>query len=115
MAPELASIGSGSHVVLFSYYAVLNCGVLGIARYRAWRELNLVGFAGTFIVGALWGSRFYRPDYLLTVEPFLVLFFLIYALLPVLCARSEPTMPEASLTWAWHSPPLSSLLPFNSR
>ena len=75
LAPELASIGSGSHVVLFSYYAVLNLGVLGIARYRAWRELNLLGFMATFIVGALWGGRFYRPEYLLTVELFLVLFF----------------------------------------
>jgi uncharacterized membrane protein len=34
LAPVLASTGGGSHVTLFSYYAVLNTGVLGIARTR---------------------------------------------------------------------------------
>src|SRR5207247_4304984 len=41
LAPVLASTGGGSHVMLFSYYAVLNAGVLGIALYRAWRPLNV--------------------------------------------------------------------------
>lgn len=91
LAPELASLGSGSHLTLFTYYTVLNLGVLGIARYRSWRELNLVGFVGTFIVGAFWGARFYQPAYFFTVEPFLLLFFLIYALLPVVYSRTEPT------------------------
>ena len=31
LAPMLASTGSGSHVMLFSYYALLNAGVLAIA------------------------------------------------------------------------------------
>jgi len=91
LAPELASLGSGSHLTLFVYYTVLNLGVLGIARYRTWRELNLVGFIGTFIVGAFWGCRFYHPDHFFSVEPFLLLFFLIYSLLPVLYARNETT------------------------
>lgn len=92
LAPQLASIGSGSPAMLFGYYAVLNGGILALARQRAWRELNLLGFAGTFIVSALWGSRFYRPEYFFSVEPFLVLFFLMYAVLPVLHARKEPTV-----------------------
>jgi len=94
LAPELASLGSGSHLILFSYYTVLNLGVLGIARFRTWRELNLVGFVGTFVVGAAWGGRFYHPDYFFSVEPFLLLFFLIYSLLPVLYARTETSEME---------------------
>ena len=90
LAPELASIGSGSPVPLFAYYGMLNLGILAIARYRSWRELHLVGFVGTFVVGALWGGRFYRPEHFVSVEPFLLLFFLIYALLPVLASRCEP-------------------------
>jgi uncharacterized membrane protein len=90
LAPELASVGSGSPVPLFAYYGVLNLGIIAIARYRNWRELHLVGFVGTFIVGALWGGRFYRPDFFFSVEPFLLLFFLSYALLPVLSSRHEP-------------------------
>ena len=77
-APLLTSTGSGSHVLLFSYYAMLNAGVLGLAFFRAWRVLNLVGFAATFLVGALWGQRYYDPVYFASVEPFLVLFFAMY-------------------------------------
>lgn len=89
LAPELASIGSGSPAILFGYYAVLNTGILAIARLRAWRELNLLGFVGTFIISALWGSRFYAPQHFLIVEPFLVIFFLMYALLPILYSGEQ--------------------------
>ena len=91
LAPELAGIGNASPVSLFGYYAVLNCGILAIARLRAWRELNLLGFAGTFVVSALWGARFYHSGYFYSVEPFLVMFFLIYTALPVLYARQRLT------------------------
>jgi uncharacterized membrane protein len=43
LAPVLMSTGSGSHVMLFSYYALLNAGVFAIAWFRAWRSLNLTG------------------------------------------------------------------------
>ncbi len=87
LAPVLASTGSGSHVMLFSYYALLNAGVLAIALKRAWRELNIAGFAFTFIIGATWGARFYRPELFASTEPFLVLFFLMYVAVPILYAR----------------------------
>lgn len=90
LAPELASVGSGSPAMLFSYYLVLNAGIIGIARYRAWRSLNLLGFVFTFIVSAAWGGRYYRPEYFATVEPFLVLFFLIYTGVAILFARRQP-------------------------
>ena len=77
-APVLTSSGGGSHVMLFSYYAVLNAAIFGIAWFRAWRLLNVIGFVCTFLVGALWGVTRYRPDDFATTEPFLVLFFLFY-------------------------------------
>jgi len=92
LAPELAGIGNSNPAMLFGYYAVLNTGILAIARRCAWRELNLLGFIATFIVSALWGSRFYSPEYLFIVEPFLLLFFLIYAALPVLYVRQQSTV-----------------------
>ncbi|HEX7554908.1 MAG TPA: DUF2339 domain-containing protein, partial [Geothrix sp.] len=97
LAPELAGLGSNSPAMLFGYYAILNVGILAIARQRAWRELNLLGFAGTFVVSALWGSRFYSPEYFFSVEPFLVLFFLIYAALPLLYAQRQPTVLDGSI------------------
>jgi uncharacterized membrane protein len=93
LAPVLASTGSGSHVMLFSYYAVLNAGVLGIALYKAWRALNVIGFLFTFGIGAIWGARFYRPEFFDSTEFFLVLFFTQYLLIAVLFAlRQAPQL-----------------------
>lgn len=89
LAPILASTGSGSHVVLFSYYALLNCGIVGIAWFRAWRVLNLVGFAFTFVIGASWGAKFYQPEFFANTEPFLILFFVMYSMIAVLFAMRQ--------------------------
>ncbi|PZO05083.1 MAG: DUF2339 domain-containing protein [Lysobacteraceae bacterium] len=86
LAPVLLSTGSGNHVALFSYYAVLNAAVFAIAWHRPWRALNLVGFVFTFMIGAAWGAKYYQPDKFATVEPFLILFFLFYVSIPVLYA-----------------------------
>jgi len=86
LAPILASTGQGSHVMLFGYYVLLNLGILAIAWHRAWRPLNVLGFAFTFAIGALWGWRFYRPEHFATTEPFLIAFFLIYAGIALLYA-----------------------------
>jgi len=90
LAPILMSSGTGSHVVLFSYYALLNAGILGLAWYRSWRVLNLVGFGFTFAIGLLWGSKYYQPSYFATIEPFLILFFLFYVAISVLFAHRQP-------------------------
>ena len=87
LAPILASTGGGSHVMLFSYYAVLNAGILAIAWFKAWRVLNLVGFAFTFAIGTMWGVKFYRPEHFASTEPFLALFFAFYLAIPILFAR----------------------------
>ena len=93
LAPILASTGGGSHVMLFSYYAMLNLGILGIAWFKAWRPLNVLGFAFTFGIGTLWGTRFYRPELLSSTEPFLLLFFAMYLTIPILFAlRRAPEL-----------------------
>lgn len=90
LAPVLMSTGGGSHVMLFSYYALLNSGILGIAWFKSWRELNLVGFLFTFSIVALWGASAYSPQHFASAEPFLILFFLMYCLISVLFALRQP-------------------------
>lgn len=90
LAPVLTSTGGGSHVMLFSYYALLNLGILLTARYRAWRELNLLGFAFTFGIGSYWGSQNYSHEMFASTEPFLLLFFLFYLCIGLLFARNLP-------------------------
>jgi uncharacterized membrane protein len=90
LAPILASTGQGSHVVLFSYYAVLNAAIVAIAWFKAWRPLNLAGFVFTFLIGTVWGVLRYRTEDFSTTEPFLILFFLFYVAVAVLFTLRQP-------------------------
>jgi uncharacterized membrane protein len=90
LAPVLASTGEGSHVMLFSYYALLNLGIVGVAWFKAWRALNLTGFLFTFVIGSQWGYSYYRPEFFASVEPFLVFFFALYLAVSVLFALRQP-------------------------
>jgi uncharacterized membrane protein len=89
LAPILASTGQGSHVMLFSYYLVLNLGIFAIAFYKSWRLLNLLGFAFTFVIATIWGVTRYQPQQFGSTEPFLIAFFLLYLAVPVLYARRQ--------------------------
>ena len=89
LAPVLIST-EGSHITLFSYYAVLNVGILLIAWFKAWRELNLLGFIFTFVIASLWGYQYYQPTYFASVQPFLVLFVVLYVAIPILFAQRQP-------------------------
>ncbi|VXB04141.1 DUF2339 domain-containing protein [Pseudomonas sp. 8O] len=86
-APILTSTGSGNHIALFSYFALLNAGIFAIAWFKAWRLLNLIGFVGTFGIGFAWGLRSYTPELLGSTQPFLILFFLMYVAIGLLFAR----------------------------
>ncbi|KWA16866.1 hypothetical protein WL26_05545 [Burkholderia cepacia] len=86
LAPVLLSTGHGNHVALFSYYALLNAGIFAIAWFKAWRPLNLLGFAFTFTIGSAWGVTAYRPALFASTEPFLILFFLMYVGIALLYA-----------------------------
>lgn len=88
--PILTSDGGGSHILLFSYYALLNTGIVLIAWFKSWRLLNLAGFLFTFFVATLWGVLEYRAEFLTTTEPFLVLFFIFYLSVSVLFSFKQP-------------------------
>ncbi|MDF3030065.1 MAG: hypothetical protein K0R03_623 [Moraxellaceae bacterium] len=89
LAPVLASTGSGNHVLLFSYYAVLNFGIFAVAWFKAWRPLNLLGFFFTFGIGLTWGVKAYRPELFASTEPFLILFFAMFLVISVLFAQRQ--------------------------
>jgi uncharacterized membrane protein len=90
MAPLLASSGGGNVVFLFSYYLLLNLFVLAVSWFKAWRVLNLAGWFFSLAVGAVWGARSYSPALFASVEPFLLAFFAIYLIIPILFATRQP-------------------------
>ena len=77
-APVLTASGSNNYLALFTYLALLNSGVALIARYKAWRSLNLIGFSGTLAIAGSWGSAAYDPAQFLRVEPFLIYHLALY-------------------------------------
>lgn len=108
-APVLVSTGGGSHIALFSYFALLNAGILGIAWFKAWRPLNLVGFISTFMIGLAWGMRSYDPAlHYASTQAFLALFFLMFVTIGLLFARrvlldaeDAPTSRDGTEWTAW--------------
>lgn len=54
-APILTSEDTGSLMVLFSYYLLLNVTIAIIAHYRPWKILNLFGVTVTFGLAYYWG------------------------------------------------------------
>ena len=86
-APILVSDGSGNYLVLFSYLSLLNTGIAAIARFKAWRPLNLTGFVCTFCIALFWGLKSYTPGHFSTTEPFLIYHWLLYTLIACLFAR----------------------------
>lgn len=86
-APLLVATGSGNHIALFSYYALLNTGILVLALKRKWRALNLLGFWSTFVIGTAWGVTHYSPENYASSQLFLILFFLFYVGIALAWAR----------------------------
>ncbi len=95
LAPILASTGGGKYYLLFSYYLLLNSGILAIAWYKTWRSLNLVGFFFTFSIGLAWGIRDYQADIFWNIEFFLLAFFIQFLLIAILFAIKQPSEHKA--------------------
>lgn len=89
-APLLVATGSGNHVLLFGYYALVNLVVFALAWYRSWWLLNLVGVLFTFGVLGVFRVGAYQPADLWTTDPFVLLFFAMYTAISVLHALRQP-------------------------
>ncbi len=90
LAPILTSDGSGNHVGLFSFYLLLNLGILAIAWFKTWRLLNWVGFVFTFVITSTWGVLKYEPHLYASTQPFLLAFFALYLTVSVLFSLKQP-------------------------
>lgn len=93
LAPVLSASRQGNEVVLFSYYALLDIGIVAIAWFKAWRELNLLAFLFTFGIGGMWGVTRYQSVMFSQAEFFLLLFFLMFVAIAVLFAQRRAPQP----------------------
>lgn len=89
-APLLTGETAGGHIPLFIYYSLLNCGILAIAWFKSWRELNTLGFFFTFAIAGFWGWTVYTPRHFAGTEPFLLFHFVLYVLVSIVFALRRP-------------------------
>ncbi|MCH8478261.1 MAG: DUF2339 domain-containing protein, partial [Wenzhouxiangella sp.] len=86
-APLVLGEGDAGPGGLFAWYALLNLGLFYLAWARNWPLLNRLGFAFTFVIASLWGVLAWSPAHRETAQLYLLLFFLLYFLIPIFDAR----------------------------
>ncbi len=111
LAPVLSYTQPEDHVVVFTFYAILNAAIVWIAWYKVWPELTLLGFGFTFGVTVYWlVSRHLEEDWT-TTEPFVALFLAMYTAIPVLFAARKTFDVKRVADVSWLAP-LSLGTPF---
>ena len=82
LTPVLLSTGQDNQIALMTYMAVLNLGLLGVAFYKKWDLLNILGLIFTYLLYSAWYAQHYQEPKFWPAILFLNLFFLIYAFVP---------------------------------
>jgi len=55
--PFMVSTGAGNYIVLFSYIAILNVGILGIAYFKKWNLVTILSFVFTVLLFTSWYTK----------------------------------------------------------
>lgn len=55
--PFMVSTGEGNYVVLFTYIAILNIGILGIAFFKKWKIVSILSFVFTYLLFTSWYTK----------------------------------------------------------
>jgi uncharacterized membrane protein len=92
LTPVIVSTGENLPMPLFGYVLVLGIGAMLCSYYRRWRAVNVLSFAGTFLLYTGWFEKFYRhtmagqgtPEQISIALGWLGVFFAVYLVLPVL-------------------------------
>jgi len=80
--PFLLSDGSGKVLILFSYIAIINFGILIITFKRYWKELFYSSFGLTWLIYASWFTAKYNGDNNFALAlTFLSIFFITFYLI----------------------------------
>ena len=82
MTPVILSTGENNQIVLMTYMAILNCGILAIAFFKQWHLLNYLGAACTWILFSGWFMYAYTDAAFWQTTIFLNIFFLIFTFAP---------------------------------
>ncbi|WP_291287698.1 DUF2339 domain-containing protein, partial [Flavobacterium sp.] len=99
--PFMVSTGAGNYVVLFTYIAILNIGILAIASYKKWNLVNILSYIFTVLLLAAWLSKDLKSDQPHYAGGFLFafLFYFIFILMNIINnIRSKGEFSRTQLT-----------------
>ena len=89
LAPVLTYSRPDDHVYVFTFFLMLNAAIIGVAWFKTWPELNLLGFGFTLGLSFYWLADRFEQDEWVSTQPFIALFVLMYMGLPALFAARE--------------------------
>ena len=98
VTPFLLSTGENKELQLFSYVALLDLAAVVMVARKPWRRLLALAFVGTLTLYIGWDSEFYNRSQLNLTLAFATLFFIIFAVAPLLARQPEnETAPFAAI------------------
>ncbi len=89
LTPELVSTGIDHEIVLFTYTALLSAGMLALERAREWKWLPPLSFFATQVYFWGWYNSFYASEKMGRTLIFAAIFFVLFAILPVMRGMHE--------------------------
>ena len=87
--PLLLSTGQNREIALFSYVAILDLATLLLVKFKPWRRLLVMSYAGTLLLYIGWYSTFYSRNQLGPTLLFATIFFSIFAIAPLVTVQPE--------------------------
>jgi uncharacterized membrane protein len=94
--PLLLSTGQNHEVELFLYVALLGAASVALVSFKPWRRLLVLSYSGTLVLYIAWYSEYYRRFEFATTFAFATIFFVIFAIAPLVSKAPEGA---ASLLW----------------
>jgi uncharacterized membrane protein len=91
--PLLLSTGVNREVALFSYLAVLDLATLVLVTFKPWLRLLVMSYGGTLLLYIGWYAEFYDRSQLALTLAFATLFFVIFAVVPLVTLQPEGEIP----------------------
>ncbi len=91
--PLLLSTGQNRELQLFSYLALLDVASVVMVARKPWRRLLVLSYIGTLLLYIGWYAEFYTREQLNPTVAFATVFFLIFAIAPLIAHRPEGEAP----------------------
>lgn len=76
--PPMLSDGSGRIEYMFTYMAIINCGILILSFIKHWKWVNYCAYALTWLIVSSWISAKYNSSYFTVAFAFSTIFFLTF-------------------------------------